>query len=98
MRKSDTGDVRAVNKEMIKALRPSPDVIAKVGNSYKKRFKVASRVTTNGISNFTSTHGRLRKLKMKGMSPLNVASGVEMFPKLPEEIQEQLGSVSKREK
>ena len=39
------------------ALRQSPDIIAKVGNSYKKRLKVASRV--------------------------------EMFPKLLEEIQKQ---------
>ena len=58
---------------MIKALRHSPDVIAKVGNSYKKRFKVASRVTTNGISNCTLTHQRLYKLKMKCMSSFKVA-------------------------
>ena len=44
VRKSDTGEVAAVNREMMKALRQSPDIIAKVGNSYKKRLKVASRV------------------------------------------------------
>ena len=43
-KKADTGDVGAVNKKTMKAFRHTPDVIAKVGNSYKKRFKVASRV------------------------------------------------------
>ena len=57
VRKSDTGDLEDVEREMMAALRQSPDIIAKVGNSYKKRLKVASRV--------------------------------EMFPKLLEEIQKQ---------
>ena len=45
----------------MQALQQSPDVIAKVGNSYKKRLKVASRV--------------------------------EMFPKLLDEIQKQQDAV-----
>ena len=57
VKKADVGNAAAVQKEMAQALRHSPDIIAKVGNSYKKRFKVASRV--------------------------------EMFPKLLEEIQKQ---------
>ena len=44
MKRADIGDVAAVNKEIMQALQQSPDVISKVGNSYKKRFKVASRV------------------------------------------------------
>ena len=39
VKKSDTGDAAAVNKEMMQALRQSPDIIAKVGNSYKKGLK-----------------------------------------------------------
>ena len=43
VRKADTGDLASVNAEMKQALNHSPKVIAKVGNSYKKRLKVASR-------------------------------------------------------
>ena len=66
VRKADTGDLASVNAEMKQALNHSPEVIAKVGNSYKKRLKVASRV--------------------------------EMFPKLFEEIQKQRDAMSKRKR
>ena len=48
---------------MQQALQQAPEIIAKVGNSYKKRLKVASRV--------------------------------EMFPKLLEEINKQRDAMSK---
>ena len=51
---------------MTRAFRHSPDVIAKVGNSYKKRLKIASQV--------------------------------EMFPKLLEEIQKQRDAMSARKR
>ena len=66
IKKADTGDAAAVDKEMIQALQQSLDIKAKVGDSYKKGLKVAPRV--------------------------------EMFPKQLEEIQEQLGSMSKRKR
>lgn len=42
--KADTGNVEAINQEMMCAFRHSPDVIAKVGNFHKKRPKIASQV------------------------------------------------------
>ena len=52
------GDGYLTVEEMMQALRHSPDVIAKVGNSYKKRLKVASRVET--FPNFLACgNGRL---------------------------------------
>ena len=49
MRKADAGDALAVEKELYAALLPaSPkfgvEIMARVGNSYKKRLKVSNRV------------------------------------------------------
>ena len=44
MLKSDTRNISVVNEEMDRALHHSSEVIAKVGDSYKKRLKVAARV------------------------------------------------------
>ena len=45
VRRADTGDAVAVQKEMAQALRQSPEVIAKVGNSYKNasRWRLVSK-------------------------------------------------------
>ena len=47
--KADAGDVQAVERELYAALVPANpkvgvEIMAKVGNSYKKRFKVSNRV------------------------------------------------------